>query len=369
MDRLRLPVLGLVAEDPVEGVADAGPDDRQPDRAADHRITVRHIPTPAASSSSIARAPSPGLRSTGAHASVRTCVSKPRRRRVERRRLDAVVGGEAHQDDPLDALGAEEALELGRGGLAVDRVAHREGRVAVLALGALADPERVIGDDQVRMELRAPRVGDAVDRPDAAVLREMWRRRRVPILGRHDDRAVVARRLDLAIDPRDEGRSVGHAQAAGRIGEIVLDIDHDEGGTGRVSLHGRSVAQSTAPGVGAVIGAGALRGALGCTAADIRVALSTTFRMVPRKRNEFGWRHVTPRGPVRRDGFACSKPSANRHAARSDPDERASRRGAPRRRRNRAAAAAPSYPMSADEASGTTTWGLSGTTGGSTSSR
>ena len=80
MDRLRLPVLGLVAEDPVEGVADAGPDDRQPDRAADHRITVRHIPTPAASSSSMARAPSPGLRLTGAHASVRTCVSKPRRR-------------------------------------------------------------------------------------------------------------------------------------------------------------------------------------------------------------------------------------------------------------------------------------------------
>ena len=31
--------------------------------------------------------------------------------------------------------------------------------------------------------------------------------------------------------------------------------------------------------------------------------------------------------------------------------------------------AAPSYPMSADEASGTTTWGDSGTTGGSTSSR
>ena len=41
------------------------PDDRQPDRAADHRITVRHIPTPAASSSSIARAPSPGLRFDG----------------------------------------------------------------------------------------------------------------------------------------------------------------------------------------------------------------------------------------------------------------------------------------------------------------
>ena len=93
------------------------------------------------------------------------------------------------------------------------------------------------------MELRAPRVGDAVDRPDAAVLREMGRRRRVPVLGRHDDRAVVAGHRDLAVDRRDDGVAAGHAQAAGRIGEIVLDVDDDEGGAGRVSLHGTSVAQ------------------------------------------------------------------------------------------------------------------------------
>ena len=38
-------------------------------------------------------------------------------------------------------------------------------------------------------------------------------------------------------------------------------------------------------------------------------------------------------------------------------------------RRARCRRGADLYPMSADEASGITTWGLSGTTGGSTSSR
>ena len=92
--------------------------------------------------------------------------------RVERGRLDAVVGRQADDDDRLDAAVAEDVLELGRDRLAGDRVAHREAGVAVLAVGALADARRVVGQRERRVELRAPRAADAVDRPDAAVA---WR--------------------------------------------------------------------------------------------------------------------------------------------------------------------------------------------------
>src|SRR5439155_15902393 len=87
--------------------------------------------------------------------------------RVERRRLNAVVGREAADGDPGDVAVMQEALEFGRCRLAGHRIAHREPGVAVLAVGALADPRTV--DDESRVELRAPRPGDAVDRPDAAV--------------------------------------------------------------------------------------------------------------------------------------------------------------------------------------------------------
>ena len=76
-DRFGFGALGLLGQDAVEGVRDAGSGDGQPDRAADHRITVRHRVTPAASMASSARSPSPGSRSTAAIASVRTDVRKP----------------------------------------------------------------------------------------------------------------------------------------------------------------------------------------------------------------------------------------------------------------------------------------------------
>ena len=70
--------------------------------------------TPAAAISSSARCPSPAARSTARIASTRTAVAKPSVGRVERRRLDAVVGGQPAHDDPLDARGAQQRGELGR---------------------------------------------------------------------------------------------------------------------------------------------------------------------------------------------------------------------------------------------------------------
>ena len=91
---------------------------------------------------------------------------------VERRGVDAVVRREAADDDRFDAAVTEDRLELGGLRLAGDRVAGREPGVAVLAVHALAHPGRVRGRVEVRVELGAPRVRDAVDRPDA---RRPWR--------------------------------------------------------------------------------------------------------------------------------------------------------------------------------------------------
>ena len=123
------------------------PDDREPDRAADHRITVRHIADAGVRASPRWRALAvAGLEIDRGDRIGQDGGVEAEAARVERGRLDAVVGREADDDDALDARRREEALELGRDGLAGDRVAHREARVAVLAVGALADPRRVVGE-------------------------------------------------------------------------------------------------------------------------------------------------------------------------------------------------------------------------------
>src|SRR5688572_32111602 len=54
-----------------------------------------------------------------------------------------------------------------------------EAGVAVLAVDALADARRVKRDLEQRVQLRAPRAADAVDRPHAAVPGEVRRALRV----------------------------------------------------------------------------------------------------------------------------------------------------------------------------------------------
>ena len=74
------------------------------------------------------RSPSPGCRLTAAIASVSTVVRKPRRDRVERGRLDAVVGREAATTTSSTPAAAEQRARARRDRLAGRRVAHRERR-------------------------------------------------------------------------------------------------------------------------------------------------------------------------------------------------------------------------------------------------
>ena len=105
-------------------------------------------------------------------------------------------------------------------------IAHGESRVAVLASGALT--HRRAGDDQLGMQLGAPRVAHAVHRPHAAILLEVGRVGWMPVLGVQHGRAGPASGGDLGIARIDHLGGAGHRERAGGIGEVVLHVDDDE---------------------------------------------------------------------------------------------------------------------------------------------
>jgi hypothetical protein len=59
----------------------------------------------------------------------------------------------------------------------------------------------------------------------------------MPVLRVDDERLRRERIADLAIDDRNDLLATRHRQAALRIGEVVLDVDHDECRLAVVSLH------------------------------------------------------------------------------------------------------------------------------------
>src|SRR5262249_49128962 len=81
---------------------------------------------------------------------------------------------------------------------------------------------------EVRMERRPPRALDAMDGPDPPVLLEMRRRRWMPVLRVHDVPARLSRPTDLLVDYRDDLLPAPHREAAGRVGEVVLDVGDDQ---------------------------------------------------------------------------------------------------------------------------------------------
>ena len=60
-------------------------------------------------------------------------------------------------------------------------------------------------------------------------LAKCGRRLGVPVLGRDDDRPAVAARLDLALTAGTMASPPATLRLAGRVREIVLDVDHDQG--------------------------------------------------------------------------------------------------------------------------------------------
>ena len=65
----------------------------------------------------------------------------------------------------------------------------------------------------------------------------------MPVLGVDDEGAARSRRRNLAVDQRDHLGRRRDVQRALRIGEIVLDVDDDQGRSPVVSIHRSSVSQ------------------------------------------------------------------------------------------------------------------------------
>jgi hypothetical protein len=65
----------------------------------------------------------------------------------------------------------------------------------------------------------------------------------MPILRVGDGRAGRQRGPDLSVDDGHDRIAAADREAAGRIGEVVLDVDDDEGRGGVVALHVDTLAQ------------------------------------------------------------------------------------------------------------------------------
>src|SRR5262245_10000411 len=78
------------------------------------------------------------------------------------------------------------------------------------------------------MELRAFRSPNAVDRPLAAVHREMRRNRRMPVPRRIDRCALRNRRLDVSVQSHDDAVAAGNCQGP-PWAEVILYIDQEQG--------------------------------------------------------------------------------------------------------------------------------------------
>jgi hypothetical protein len=59
----------------------------------------------------------------------------------------------------------------------------------------------------------------------------------MPVLGGDDESAGIHCGAHLRIDQRDDGLATCHGQAPGGIREIVLEVNHHEGGAIVVSAH------------------------------------------------------------------------------------------------------------------------------------
>ena len=113
------------------------------------------------------------------------------------------------------------------------RIAHAEAGIAVLAVAALAHDGPT--DDEVRIELGAPRPLTQWTGQMPAVLLEVRRGFRVPVLGVEDARPGRPGRSISRLTTGTTSLAALDVQAAGGIGEIVLDVDDDQRCSGIVA--------------------------------------------------------------------------------------------------------------------------------------
>ncbi len=69
----------------------------------------------------------------------------------------------------------------------------------------------------------------------------------MPVLGIDDERARCSGAIDLAVDEGNDPLALPDIKAAGGIGEVVLQVGHDQGGVRIVVAHQAPPAKMIAP--------------------------------------------------------------------------------------------------------------------------
>ena len=128
-----------------------------------------------------------------------------------------------------------------------DRVAHAESRVPVAPVVALADHLVVGHRRRSGWKRGAHGVLHAVHRPDATVALEVRRVLGVPVLRVDDEAAAATSLLDLGVDRGHDVLAALDVQAPRRVGEVVLHVDHEQGGPSVVGDHRRTGYRSDVP--------------------------------------------------------------------------------------------------------------------------
>ena len=156
--------------------------------------------------------------------------------RVQRGIMDAIIGGEAGDDDPLESALLQIAGEPGRR----RAIRFEEGRIAVDRLVMpFAQHEMGLLDPQPVGEPGALRSLDAMVRPQhlravghldqreglgaGMVRREGRMVRRMPVLRQHHGREIAHQ----PVDPADDFIPARHGQGTAGA-EVVLHVDHDQ---------------------------------------------------------------------------------------------------------------------------------------------
>jgi len=139
---------------------------------------------------------------------------------IENGLLDAIVGGETADHEPLDAARARQVRQPN-----TVRVNGIETGITIgVFLHSLGDDNGTLVESEIGMELGPMSALDAVRRPDPTVGIEMSRPSGMPIARRDYRQPGLLKPGDQAIEDRDDLIASSHGQCAAGA-EIVLHID------------------------------------------------------------------------------------------------------------------------------------------------
>src|SRR5438552_14388688 len=184
--------------------------------------------------------PIPGMQIYGPNSFTENRGREAQRQGIQGRFFDTVIRGQADNRNAFDSSLPQQGLEVRRLLLSVHRILYCEAGIAVLAPCSFA--QNLAVHFESRRRLGSPGFSDAVDRPHAPELLEMRSYLGMPVLRVDQERACSPGAIGFAIGHVNYLLALAYVEAALWVGEVVLDVDHNESGANVVGNHirGRS---------------------------------------------------------------------------------------------------------------------------------